>query len=204
MFVISRLFWTEEEIEILKEHYEYSSHEKLEEVLPRFTIEKMRIKASQLGIKRKVKRTYKKKGKKRTWSKEEVEKLKKIFSITPNTELTDKFDRSLREINRKANSLDLHKTEKTKEIDKNNKINAMVGDKGWTEKENKIIKKYYPTRGQAGVQKLLPNKTLSAIKTKAERLGLKKSPQASWEKTNISINDNDIFSIKVNYERVDR
>jgi len=47
-------YWSQEEIEILKENYTYSSKEKLLELLPKRTWHAIQNKARQLGLKRRT------------------------------------------------------------------------------------------------------------------------------------------------------
>lgn len=47
-------YWTQEEIEILKEHYTYGDKEEILELLPRRTWRAIQNKARQLGLKRRT------------------------------------------------------------------------------------------------------------------------------------------------------
>lgn len=56
-------------------------------------------------------------------------------------------------------------------VDAYDEINAYFNN-SWTEEEDEIIKKYYPTEGVKGCVKHLPNRTKSAIKHRAANLGV--------------------------------
>lgn len=205
MTIINRIIWTDEEIQILKENYEYASQEKLFELLPRIdNMQKIRAKASQFGIKRKVVTPRKRVGKIRRWSPSEVAILETVFPITANVDLENKFDREIKEILRKAKSLGLEKKLETIQRDKVNQMGAMTRGTIWTNEEEDILKKYYPTKGVTGVKKLLPHRSRNSIRSKVIKLGITKTSSASWRQTDISIDRKDIYSITVQYERIDR
>ncbi len=201
-----RLVWTEEEISILKKYYPEAKPEDLEKLLPRFSIEKIRIKANRLGIKKKKIHRPTKNSKMLRWTEDEVKKLELIYSKTPNEELLEEFSRfDLKKITYKARSLGLKKIEEVNLIDKQRRIDNLIGEVRWTQEENNIIRENYEVLGSIGVQKMLPNKrSLTSIRTKAQRLGVNTSNEAAWSMTDIEMDNKDIFSIKATFERIDR
>lgn len=200
-----RLIWTEQEIEILKNNYPTCDIDELLEKLPRFNKDKIRIKANQLGLKRKVKSKRKPTSNFVKWTEEEVELLKNIYSHSTNDDLIQIFPRfDLRKIRYKARSLGLEKLKDIKQKDKEANISKMLGESEWTDGEIKILTENYETMGGKGLTKLLPNRTRSSIVSKALKMGLSTEREASWVNTDMKFSANDIFSVKVTFERVDR
>jgi hypothetical protein len=200
-----RLIWTNEELEILKKHYPTCDIDELLEMLPRFTNDKIRIKASQLGVKREVKVKRKGTSKMIRWSTEETELLNEVYSHSTNEELLQLFPRfDLRKIGYKARSLGLEKLDDVQEKDKEEKLSKMLGDSEWTDDEVKILLDNYETMGGKGLIKLLPNRTKLSITSKASKMGLSTEKEAIWVNTDVKFSSEDIFSIQVTFERIDR
>jgi hypothetical protein len=200
-----RLIWTDEELDILKKHYATYNMDELLKMLPRFTLEKIRIKASQLGIKRVVKVVRKENAKMVRWNDEETELLKSVYSHSTNEELLGLFPRfDLRRIGYKARNLGLEKLEDIKEKDKEEQISKMLGDTEWTNDEVEILLENYETMGGKGLTKLLPNRTKLSITSKASKMGLSTEREAIWVNTDIKFSSEDVFSIQVTFERIDR
>ncbi|QKY69685.1 hypothetical protein [Lentibacillus sp. CBA3610] len=202
---MARLRWTEEEKDILRNNYEYVPTEKLEDLLPRFTIQKIRIKASQMGLKRKAPKQSRKGIKVKRWTNDEKDKLIEVYETTTNEELEQIFDRfKPNEIRRKARSLGLEKNGETKKLDDENRMSKVLGESRWSKEEEKILIDKYPTTGINGVKDLLPKKSISSIRTKVIRLGLKKEVGETWENKGMEFSNSDVFTITATYERVDK
>jgi hypothetical protein len=200
-----RLIWADDELELLKQHYANCDMDELLEMLPRFTLEKIRIKASQLGIKRVVKVTRKENSKMVRWSNEETELLKEVYPHSTNEELLKLFPRfDLRRIGYKARNLDLEKLEDVKEKDKEEQLSKMLGDSEWSDDEVKILLENYEMMGGKGLTKLLPNRTKLSITSKASKMGLSTEKEATWVNTDVKFSSEDVFSIQVTFERIDR
>lgn len=198
-----RLIWTKEEEEILKKHYPTAETEELLELLPRFTIDKIRVKASKLGIKRK-KRSRKKSGHKmKRWTDEEIDKLKQIYSHSTNEELEEIFPQfTMRQIRYKARNLGLEKLEDVKKKDNRQRISKMIGESAWTKEEEVIMEENYPILGSTGMLKLLPGRTQEAISSKAIKMGLSTTKEDVWRTKEATISKDDVFSISITFERV--
>ncbi|MBL4951124.1 hypothetical protein JK635_02565 [Neobacillus sp. YIM B02564] len=200
-----RLIWTEEEEEILKKNYPTCDMDELLKILPRFTKEKIRIKACKLGIKRIIKTTRKENSKMVRWNDEEIELLKKVYKHSTNDELLQLFPRfDLRRIRYKARTLGLEKSNDIKNKDKEEQVSKMLGDSEWTDEEVKILIENYELMGGKGLTKLLPNRTRLSITSKASKMGLTTEREARWVNTGVKFSNEDIFSIQVTFERVDR
>lgn len=198
-----RLVWTKEEEEILKKHYPTAEIEELLELLPRFTIDKIRVKANKLGVKRK-KRSKQKTGYKiKRWTKEETEKLKQVYSHSTNKELEEMFPRfTIRQIYMKARYMGLEKLKDVKEKDIEHKVSNMIKDREWSEEEERLLEENYKILGSTGMKKLLPNRTREAISSKALKMGLSTTKEHIWMAKDVSISKDDVFSINVTFERV--
>lgn len=198
-----RLMWTDEEVDILKKHYPTADTETLLELLPRFTIEKIRTKASRLGIKRQRVDRRRTGIKMTRWTKEESERLKKVYSHSTNEELLEMFPRfTLRQIRNKARSLNLKKLDDIKQKDKEAHLAKMIGDREWTEEEENLLEEKYYILGAKGMTRYLPHRTQKAIAAKARKMGLTTEQGAVWKMTDVSISKDDVFSIDVSFERV--
>ncbi|PAV30374.1 hypothetical protein CIL05_07845 [Virgibacillus profundi] len=204
MSTITRVGWTDEEEKILKENYERATIEKLEALLPRYSITQIRSKANKLGLKRKAPRPSRKNVKLKRWTDEEIENLKNIYSTTNNDDLAKVFSRfNPREIKRKANTLRLEKTAQIEKIDEQLRKQKMAGETRWKEEEDTILRENYPTLGQTGTQRLLPHRPIGSIRSRVNRLGLTKVTSATWKRISITPDNKDVFSIEIIYERVD-
>lgn len=200
-----KLIWTDEELEILKKYYPTAETNELLELLPRFTIEKIRIKAHKLGIKREKKSKRQSSNKFQRWTEDEVEKLKQVYSHSTNEELLKLFPQfNMRQIRYKARSLKLEKLEDIKKKDLKQRVSKMLGDSEWTEEEERLLEENYNMLGSVGMIKLLPNRTQQAISSKAQKMGLTTEYEAIWEAKDVRISQDDVFSISVLFERVDR
>jgi hypothetical protein len=102
------------------------------------------------------------------WSKEEVQKLSDLYVKTPNDEIVAYFEgRSKGSIVAKAKKLGFYKDYSWRNSNgtKNSK---------WSEDDIKRLERSYPRFTREELQSLFPNRTLKALLTKAERLGLKR------------------------------
>lgn len=200
-----RLKWTDEEVEILKKYYPTGDMDELLKMLPNRTLGRIRDKANKLGIKREVVSKRKETGKMLVWTDEEVDLLKKVYADLSNKELLEMFPRfDIRRIRNKARRLGLEKTDEAKEKDKQERIEKLIGDSIWTDEEIRILKENYEVMGAKGLMKLLPNRTRMAIATKALKLGLITNQEAQWVNTDVKFSADDVFSIQVTFERIDR
>jgi len=200
---LTRLKWSDEEIELLKNNYEHESLDSIQEMLPRFELHKIRQKASKLGLKRKAKRNYSKGYKVKRWTSDEVALLKQLYPYNTNEFIQSKINRfSTKEIRRKANSLNLNKLDDVKALEKEQLQNKLHGERKWTDEEVDLLINNYEQLGSKGMVKLLTNRTSTMISSKAAKLGLKTDQEARWKAVDSSVNDD--FSVEIVFERIDR
>jgi|SRR3990167_6711109 len=94
--------WTSEEIEILKNNCSDNDLKMLQKKLPKYSIMAIKFKAVRLKIKiRKIELP---------WTKWRIEKLKELYSYTPNYKLINILGISIEGINKKAQRLGLKKS----------------------------------------------------------------------------------------------
>lgn len=160
--------WSEEEIKLLKTHYEVTSNQDLQK---RFLTSRSKSaiehKAGKLGLKKII---HFHGIRSDVWTDEEIETLKKFISDIPAKEFQKEYmpHRSLGGITSKANDLGIS-------------INV---DMFWTDDEIETLKEAWDEYGAAGIfhNKILL-KTISSIEHKATRLGLKR------DRRKIRVND---------------
>lgn len=95
------MIWTKEEKELLSKHYSYESIEQLNVLFPNRTHQSIRMKASNLGIKKKIicNSNY------QQWSKEEVDILMEKYSVVHGEDLWKLFpNRTKASVNLKAHN----------------------------------------------------------------------------------------------------
>ena len=93
------MLWTKEEIELLSKHYPYKSIEQLNLLFPNRTCQSLRMKASNLGIKKKIicNPIY------QQWSEEEVDRLMEKYPVVHGEDLWKLFpNRTRASVNLKA------------------------------------------------------------------------------------------------------
>jgi len=92
--------YTPQEDKIFHQHYPTSPRNTIEKLLPRRTWKSIQSRAERLGIKR---------HRLNDWSKEELEKLKKLYPTEPRKEILKQIKRSWRGILNKAYYLGLRR-----------------------------------------------------------------------------------------------
>lgn len=139
-------WWSDKEIEILKEHYESKTWRELIVLLPNRNKDTISRKANELGLKSSYNLP---------WTQEEDDILRQFFSKEGRQTYLRLKNRSEQATYNRANALSLHITKHF-----------------WSEEENEIIYKYYPIEGQQ-IIKRLPNRSQGAITAQAKKLGVK-------------------------------
>ncbi|MFQ3543430.1 hypothetical protein Q7A53_05040 [Halobacillus rhizosphaerae] len=188
--------WTSEEIKILKENYQVKGIEKTTALLKRFQASEVRDKAERLGLKRKRKKRI-------IWSDKDKKKLSELYPHSINADLVEEFahmEINENDLRRKAHQLGLKKTVEAQELAKQQRMKTRKD--GWTDEEIEILKKYYPTHGVKGCMIYL-DRSYNAISSQAEKQGLWGTVEKSWMATDITPNENDLFSVTLTYERTD-
>lgn len=137
-------FWTEEEDDVLRKHYQISGARGCAEILTKRTIESIKKRAQFLSIVRPSSKI---------WTEEEDEIIKKYYQSGGYKKCRELLP------NREKDSI-VHRA-KLLEC----KINT-----SWGEEEDAIVKKYYPVGGAKECLKYLPNRTTMAINRRAKVL----------------------------------
>lgn len=183
------MWWTEEEVEFLKENYKEMEDKELAKKLGRNT-KTISWKRLSLGLR-----------KRRAWTEEETRFLIDNWEDMSDEKLAIKLNRS--KISVKQQRLKL-------------KLNYFLIKK-WVKKETEILIKLYPSRKNKEIAKVL-NKTRIAVKEKAKRLGLRKPKKffsehshELWEndgnfrrKALKALNENRERAIRTSTERIKR
>lgn len=170
--------WTKEEEQLLKQHYNVSNREQLEELFPDRDYLSIMKKASKLGIN----------DKKTKWTDVETEKLKRLYPITS-------MDVLLKELKGKTESA-IQSKAKLLKLKKSEEYGRIRRNKGrrpdcWTPYEDSILRLHYPYGGYKKVMEELPLRTSHGIRNRANLLGIKYDPNAHpmWERKEILIED---------------
>lgn len=204
-------WWSEEEINFLKENYDKLSVEKISQEIGR-TFSAIYCKMKLLGL---YKQTIK-------WTEDEIKKLCEIYSSATTEEIVNSLsNHSLGGIQKKAKFLGLKRkniirppwTEEEKnkviELAKRGYTDKQIAEKLnrgidkikeirrteilyiWTDDEIKLLKEKYSCSTAKELELLFPNKKRGKIRSKANRLGLKKDKETYKKcfhiKTEISI-----------------
>ena len=150
-------FWSLNEEKTLRNMYPKNTWSEIMKTLPNRTKEAIRTKAYRLGVKRSKEVISKaiSKSKKGTWSKEEVDNLKRLFQLMSIKELQEHFPK------RSLTSLH-HKTERL----------GLIKQKRWSKKEIELLIKTYPFYLSKQLIDIFPDRTRSAILGKAYQLRL--------------------------------
>ena len=159
-----RTQWTEEEEELLVEHYVDSSPEELLFLFPNRTLQSIKAKSWKLGI-RKTNPEH--------WTEEEVWLIKEGYPAenVTNEDLLDMIpNRSWTAIKVKADTLNLKRP------------TTITNKKKWTEEEKDLVREAYcdPERGRQWLAKKL-NRTPKSISHQAQRMNVKLKPHYSEE-----------------------
>ena len=96
---------------------------------------------------------------KKEWSKEETQKLEKLFGSIPTEQLVKQFGKSAQSLRCKANRLGLK---------------GYIQYAPWSAEEIEQLKNMFPTTSTEELAKLF-NRTVNSVRQKAFRLKLKKS-----------------------------
>ncbi len=155
--VVKEDIWTNEEVQIMKDYYPTASHAKLAELLPRRSKSAIIAKASKLKIVRLV----------NVWTEEECKLLKRHYpSRTDNHELMKLIpNHSFVAIKTKAKLLGLRRGPYLPDSKKSTV-------RRWTKDEVDVLKLYYNTIEDKDLLRLLPDRTLMAIKHLSRKFGL--------------------------------
>lgn len=153
-------FFTEEDDEIIKKYYIIEKDEIVKR-LPNHSPDSIKNRAFRIGINT------------RKWSDKEIEILNSLYK--------DNLDECISEI-QKLNP----RRNKSSIISKANSLGLIRTD-CWTELEDDIIKKYYPTQGKSGVHELLKNRTENSIMSRASQLGISFLGGVFWTDDEIDI-----------------
>jgi hypothetical protein len=148
--------WTEEEIEILKEHYLKTSWDELLKILPNRTYNGIMHKANRLGLYRK---SYDQ-TKSLRWTDEEIKILKEYYPTASWDELFELLP------NHTKGAI----TSKAKDYNDLKRLRCGY----WNKEEDNIIKEHYPMAYWEDLHKLLPNRTHWGITTRASYLKVKR------------------------------
>lgn len=136
------------------------------------------------------------------WSNEEVDLLKKIYSLKTSKELAEFFPQySNTQILRKAKQLNLKK--KPEVVKKSRLENSIIQRNDlWSDEEKKVVLENYEKLGARGVKEILNNhRSEEQIKKIAYRMGLNREQKTTvWEQTEINLNEDKLFSIEVVYK----
>lgn len=190
--------WSKEDEEILKENFNVLPIEKLNEILSvKRESTSIRKKAMELGVITPQQDRAK-------WSEEDIALLKKMYAIKTNEELQNEFFPyyTIAQIKRKARLLGLKKTNLTKY-----KANLKGKEKLkniWTDEEKQILVENYGKMNNKVLQRdYLPNKTLDAIKKKAEKLKIQNKTYQYfiWKNVDVSLDEEDFETISFTFEK---
>src|ERR1035437_684829 len=102
---------------------------------------------------------------KREWSKDEIEKLTKLYADNSNKSISKILNRSDKSIQKKASNLGLEKSPE-----------SLYGIKRWTEEKVQQLIELYPNTYNKDLAIIL-NRSISNISQKANELGLQKSKE---------------------------
>ena len=156
-------FWSEAEIEILKNNFLILGPKKCEELLPNRKSASIAAKASSLGLKySNLHCNY------NHWTKEEDNILRTYFYSEGSSVYKRIEGRDRSSCSRRAHNLGLI----TKE-----------GIKRWSEEEDCILFKYYTTLGAKGCLKYLNTRDVNSIQARAMFLKLKFEGKVDWVKS---------------------
>ena len=136
--------WTEEEDNVLREHYQIGGAKGCAEILTKRTIESIKKRAQFLSIVRPSSKT---------WTEEEDEIIKKYYQSGGY---------------KKCRELLPHR-EKDSIVHRAKLLECKINT-SWGEEEDAIVKKYYPVGGAKECLKYLPNRTTMAINRRAKVL----------------------------------
>jgi hypothetical protein len=139
-------WWSDKEIEILKEYYESKTWRELVVLLPNRNRDTIQKKAGELGLRSSYNLP---------WTKEEDDILRQYFPKEGRQTYLRLKNRSENATYNHANALGLH-----------------IESHFWSEEEKEIIYKYYPIEGPQIINRL-PNRSAHAIKVQASKLGVK-------------------------------
>ncbi|AZV43537.1 hypothetical protein BAOM_2928 [Peribacillus asahii] len=158
--------WTENELSLLEENYNKVNINQLIRLLPNRTEAAIVNKAKKL----KLSTTQKLK-----WTEEEEVKLKELFPCNTIDELLTHFsNRTSNSILAKAKEMNLKKDEShIQKVRRKRSTN-------WTESEDAILRKHYPTGGYKPVNEQLPHRNAKSILSRAVKLGIKRIDKYGW------------------------
>jgi len=175
--------WTTEEDNLLKEIY---AHNRKSDILPKFDKDWTAIKrrAKKLGLYRDrelidLDRATRTKKRKDSISDEEITLLKEIYENNTKEYILNafkKYNRSSQSIFRFARQLGLKRNPEIvlREMREGGR-NAPCEDK-WTNEEETRFKKIYSIESRENIEKAFPDRTWSAIRSEAVKLGLRRNP----------------------------
>ena len=149
--------WTEEELNIIREHYPYKDVNELSYLLPKRSAAAIKLKAENLGV-RKLDRS---------WYEEDDQLLIENYDHKTISELLDYFP------NRTRSSLEsrIHKLGLSKQGDK------------WTEEEDEALKQNFYNTSTSDMETLLPGRSTKAIRRRAAILDLKYKERTKFPRT---------------------
>jgi hypothetical protein len=137
----------------------------------------------------------------RIWTNEEIELLTKIYPIKSIEELCEIFpDKTDKQINKKAKNLRL---KKDKLFIKEHRLKKSLAARTdlWTKEEFEILQEHYPLGGVYEVRKFLPNKSIDAIRRKANSLGITIEKDDHWDLIEIKSLRNNPFVLKATLKK---
>ncbi|MFA6988522.1 MAG: SANT/Myb-like DNA-binding domain-containing protein [Candidatus Gastranaerophilaceae bacterium] len=191
-----RLLWSKEEEQILKKYYPSDiSNDKLLNMLSKHTFAAIKRKAKLQGLKRGFYRPSNKESTVRRWTEKEIEILKNYYNKIPVKELVTLLsDRSTYAIYCVARDLKLELNEMNK--------NVLGKNQRWSYNEDESLINNFHILPSKSLMKLIPDRTLNAIKKRAQVLGLKrgKNTWASHERF-MPWHDNEIEILRQNYQQ---
>lgn len=156
------LFWTKEEIKLLKKIYPSDiSNEKLLAKFNNKSISALAHKASRLGIKRG--KYFPEKIGERKWSEEEIKMVCKYYGKMSDKELMELLpNRSMCGIKRMA----------TKYNSKYKKKKIFSRNPSWSELEDALLLEHYQSKTTCELMELFPSRTYDGIRSRIWVLGL--------------------------------
>ena len=170
--------WTAEEDEIIKAHYPQMGASVASLFQGRRTESACLTRAYVLGVRASIKEAK--------WSEGELKILKENYpSMGGNVQelLPGRTETACRTM---AKKLELTRTHRKPSMGKR-----------WTDEELEILKEIYPEAGTAGVQKLLPHRSVAACETMANKIGVSTRP-AKWSAGEIEILKNNYHKLGKN------
>ena len=152
--------WSEKENDILKENYNYYTYKDLQKkFFPNRTVESISSQCRKLGLKKDIRTS-------RGWTQQCIDIMKEKYPFYSNKLMHELYlpqftAKQIAEFGSKCLNL-----KKNKNYIKN-----------WTSKDINTLKEKYSTSTIDELNQLIPNKSKNQIRTMANRLGLRKTPE---------------------------